>query len=320
MISNPLSLEPFPQPELIPLDRPVVLMHGIGIFAAMGRKGQLHQQAMNLRRYGVRAYAPNVVPYDRIPVRAQSWKNRIEEILRETGADRVHLIAHSMGGLDGRYLISRLDGHDDVETLTTISTPHRGSAIAARVIEQPERVRRWITEVMNWLGETAYANAPADALSAIGELTPEHVREEFNPGVPDHPSVRYRSYAGRAGKGTSIPINPFLVLYNTALFEKEGINDGFVSVESARWGEFKGILDADHGVQVGLKRTPGASFEPEEFYLSIVRALADPSSEARPNVARSTDSESSETTLSSTESSEPSLPPESSETLEGTAG
>lgn len=290
MISNPLSLSPFPQPEIIGLDEPVVLLHGIGIFAAMGRKGQLHEQAMHLREYGVHAYAPNVVPYNRIPVRAQAWKNRIETVLRETGAERVHLIAHSMGGLDARYLISRLDGHEEVKTLTTVSTPHRGSAIAARVIEQPERVRRWIGEVMNWLGETAYANAPADALSAIGELTPDHVQEEFNPKVPDHPSVTYRSYAGRAGKGTSVPINPLLVLYNTTLYDKEGVNDGFVSIESARWGEFKGTLDADHGVQVGLKRTPGASFEPQEFYLSLVRDLAGEPAEANGPV-ESTDAE-----------------------------
>ena len=32
-------------------------------------------------------------------------------------------------------------------------------------------------------------------------LRPRHVREVFNPAVPDHPGVTYRSWAGRAGAG-----------------------------------------------------------------------------------------------------------------------
>lgn len=249
-------------------------MHGLGIFAAVGRKGQMHEQAMYLRKHGVMAFAPNVVPYNTIDVRARAWKGRLQTILEHTNTSRVHLIAHSMGGLDARYMISKLQGYEFVETLTTISTPHRGSSIATRVVEQPDRVRRWITEVMNWLGETAYTDGPADALAAIAELTPEHMQETFNSTVPDHPSVTYRSYAGRAGKGTSIPINPLLLLYNGTLYESEGINDGFVSVESAKWGQFQEVLDADHSCQLGVRRTPSSSFDSHQFFLSVARDLA----------------------------------------------
>lgn len=275
MIKDALALTPFPQPEVVVTRHPIVFMHGLGIFAAVGRKGQMHNQAMHLRKHGVLAFAPNVVPYNTIPVRAKAWKKRLQTILEHTGMEKVHLIAHSMGGLDARYMISNLEGHEFVESLTTISTPHRGSSIAARVVEQPDRVRRWITEVMNWLGEAAYTDGPADALAAIAELTPDHVDGSFNASVPDHPSVAYRSYAGQAGKGTDVPINPLLLLYNGKLFELEGINDGFVSIESAKWGEFQDVLDADHSCQVGLRRTPGGTFEPSEFYLSVVRDLAE---------------------------------------------
>src|SRR5262249_21527275 len=44
--------------------------------------------------------------------------------------EAVHLIAHSMGGLDSRYMISRLGMADRVLSLTTIGTPHRGSPFA----------------------------------------------------------------------------------------------------------------------------------------------------------------------------------------------
>ena len=43
---------------------------------------------------------------------------------------KIHIIAHSMGGLDSRYMISKLGMADRVLSLTTISTPHHGSPIA----------------------------------------------------------------------------------------------------------------------------------------------------------------------------------------------
>ena len=44
--------------------------------------------------------------------------------------EKVHVIAHSMGGLDARYMISRLGMEDRVLSLTTVGTPHRGSKYA----------------------------------------------------------------------------------------------------------------------------------------------------------------------------------------------
>src|SRR5690348_17253469 len=46
----------------------------------------------------------------------------------------VHIIAHSMGGLDSRTLIARnyhgLSQPGRIASLTTLSTPHRGSPVA----------------------------------------------------------------------------------------------------------------------------------------------------------------------------------------------
>src|SRR5436190_277798 len=43
---------------------------------------------------------------------------------------KVIIIAHSMGGLDARYMISRLGMADRVAALVTLSTPHHGSPYA----------------------------------------------------------------------------------------------------------------------------------------------------------------------------------------------
>ena len=269
-----VSLDPFPQPPLIRSRYPVVLMHGFGILAGLLRQGHLHDEAMDLRAHGVLAYAPNVAPYNTVSARAEMWQDRLTHILEETGAEQVNLIAQSMGGLDARYLISTLGRHDVVASLVTVATPHQGTVMAEILLKQPERLRQWAVDFANWMGTNVLEDATADALQALMELTPAHLRNTFNPAVPDHDSVRYWSYAACAGKGTKNLVNPFLKLSNTWIFEREGLNDGLVSVDSARWGHFLGILDADHSQQVGIQGLPGSKFDSKALYRSLVEMLA----------------------------------------------
>lgn len=269
-----LHLTAFPQPPLIPLRHPVVLMHGFGMLATIHRPGQLHDVAMHLRRHGVRAYAPNVAPYNPVAVRARLWKARLERVLEECRADRVNLIAHSMGGLDARHLISELGMHDVVASLVTVSTPHRGSPLCDVIHEQPERLQALLGHLVNRLGNAATSEIAADVRTAVAELTPLYVCETFNTAVADHPSVRYWSYAGRAGKGTDVPISPFLVVQNRLIYRREGVNDGLVSVESAKWGTFLGTIDADHVQEVGLRLNPRLRFDANAFYRSVVEKLS----------------------------------------------
>ena len=108
-IQKLLGVVPFPQPALISTRYPVVLMHGFGMLAALRRNGHLHEHAMHLRKYGITAYAPNVPPYNPVPVRASIWRQRIKYILEETKAEKVNIIAHSMGGLiTQKYLFNPL--------------------------------------------------------------------------------------------------------------------------------------------------------------------------------------------------------------------
>lgn len=269
------TLEAFPQPSVIPLRTPLVLMHGLGLFAALQRGGHLHEEAMHLRSRGVRAYAPNVAPYHSIHVRADMWKARLERVLEETGADQITLVAHSMGGLDARYLISTMGMHAHVGALVTVSTPHRGTPVAELVLNQPDLVRDWVANVANYIGMRALKDSTSDILQALSELTPEYVTDTFNRAVPDHPSVRYWSYAGCAGKETDVPLDPFFYLLNNYVYRREGVNDGYISVESAKWGTFLGTIDADHARQVGLASRLGADFDANAFYASIAEMLAE---------------------------------------------
>ena len=268
-------MQPFPEPRVVRTRYPVLLMHGFGLLAALRRGGHLHTTAMSLRQHGVLAYAPNVAPYSTVSIRAEQWAARIEQILAETGASQLNVIAHSMGGLDARYLVSVTGLHEVVATLVTVSAPHFGTSIANHILERPRVLRGLIADACNWMGSHATEEVRADFEQAVAELTPHSVRERFNPQVRDHDSVRYWSYAGRAGRGTDVSINPFLIPLNNALYALEGENDGFVSVESARWGTFLGTVDADHAATVGLAGLPkGGNFDSGAFYLSVVEMLA----------------------------------------------
>ena len=81
---------------------------------------------------------------------------------------------------------------------------------------------------------------------AYANLTTTYLTDIFNPRTPDDPRVRYFSVAGRTE-----PLNIWHPLWLPKLILDgadggEG-NDGLVSVHSARWGEFLGILEgADH--------------------------------------------------------------------------
>ena len=209
------AFEHFPLPTVIPLRYPVVLMHGMGAIAGIRRGGHLRDVAALLRTRGVWAYAPNVSPYNTVGSRCHSWKERLQHVLAETGASKLNLVAHSMGGLDARHLISNHDFQHHIASLTTISTPHQGSSLANFILEQPDRVKNVITDFANWVGTSIVVGGEADFKRAITELTPDNIRSTFNPANPDHPDVKYWSYCGAAGKGTDCAVNPFLRIFNS---------------------------------------------------------------------------------------------------------
>lgn len=88
-----------------------------------------------------------------------------------------------------------------------------------------------VQKIVQVLDTPAYAN-----------LTTDYCKGYFNPNTPDDPTVAYYSY----GASTEIPIWSFLGLPWQVIKEKEGDNDGIVSVESAKWGRYIKTLDANH--------------------------------------------------------------------------
>jgi triacylglycerol lipase len=211
-----------------------------------------------LRQRGFRVLFPAVAGMSGVVDRAEQLR---DQILHWTD-EPVNLVAHSMGGLDARYMITYLDMADRVRTLTTISTPHRGSYLADW-FQSHFRERVPILYALETIGMN---------VDGFRDVRPEICRR-FNAATPDQPKVRYFSFGGDVQPSH---LTPFLRRAWSILTPVEGANDGLVSVTSARWGEYLGTLRADHFAQSpdGVFVRPGEDFDALGFYTRLVEDLA----------------------------------------------
>jgi len=269
-----IELDEFPQPEYIRIQHPVIMCHGYGSVASILKPTPLQDACMLLRSHGILAFAPNVVPYASIEDRAKDWTRHVRRIMETTKSDRVNIIAHSMGGLDLRFAVSRLGLDQAVASLTTIATPHRGSSLAELGLATPTSLRDMLSEVFNWLGTNLYPSMTSDVKAALEDLTRNHVVNTFNPSVPDIKGVEYFSWSAGVGKGTKESINSMLIPLNRYIFDKEGVNDGFVSSESAVWGNHLGQIGLSHTEQIHMNLTRAHKQRWHDFWINQARMLS----------------------------------------------
>lgn len=268
-----LQLTEYPQPELIRLKYPVLLCHGYGGFSMLVSPSPLHNSCMRLRSYGIEAFAPNIVPYATIEIRAEQWAGVISTLKLEYGYDKMNVVAHSMAGLDMRYAISKLDISNSVSSLTTIAAPHHGTSLAELVLTAPETIREKLAELVDWFGESIYPSQKSDAVAAVEQLTREYINNEFNPKVPDIEGIPYFSYSAAVGKGTDVPLNPIYRLQNQLIYQQEGVNDSFVTVDSAIWGRHLETLKISHLEQIEIQVSKDRKPIVEQFWKGLVMNL-----------------------------------------------
>lgn len=243
------------------LRSPVVLVHGLLGFGRVRVGGYTVASyfpgiAEALEAAGNRVLVPTLSPTLGIATRARQLR---AFLLAHAPHDPVHLFAHSMGGLDARYMIARLGMADRVLTLTTLGTPHRGSSFADWGIRRLARLGR---PVLDFLG------MPAEAFY---DLTRARCAA-FNLAVPDAPSVRYFSVAGRHDGNWH---NPEWLLPYHIVTRLEGPNDGVVAVASARHGEHFEVWEGDHLSLINWLHPLDAHGDAAPRYARLLRRLAD---------------------------------------------
>jgi len=205
--------------------------------------------------------------------RAEDLKNSIEALTDNfTKWEKVHVIAHSMGGLDTRHMIYNYKMDNRVASLSTISTPHCGTPFAD-----------WGIQHLSFL--ISLARIMGLNITGCEDLTRENC-SKFNEkawGFEHENRTRYQTVAGTLPYDRIFP--PFRFSYSI-IYQEEGENDGQVSLRSAKWRDefFVKQIDADHLNLIGWWHPWGASkdftrkaFEQriQKFYLEIAEGLAD---------------------------------------------
>jgi triacylglycerol lipase len=218
--------------EIRQLRHPIVLVHGLLGLPSVRLGGlTLFNYFVGipeaLEASGNRVLIPSLSLTRGIESRAAELKAFLD---REVPDETVHILAHSMGGLDSRYMIAHLGMADRVRTLTTLGTPHRGTAFADWGIRN---IANLVGPVFEYLGVSQ---------QAFHDLTTASCRE-FNERTPDAPNVRYFSVAGRVAIDWR---TPEWQLSYPIIEQAEGPNDGLVAVTSATYGEDCQEWEGDH--------------------------------------------------------------------------
>ena len=261
--SNPLG----PEPSGRATRYPIVLVHGF-MGTASSPLWSFYKLADTLRADGHIVIEADLPAFDAPANRAAVLASQIDAAIAQYG--KVNLVAHSQGGLDSRYLIASLGYGTKIASLTTISTPHQGTAIADKALGfLPGGLDASVNSALRTLGlDVAKVNVRA-ALTAMAERN----AAAFNTANPDRAGVYYQSWAGVSSpSGVASAVNlsacegKFLMHPDT--MDKLGTlmpslvwkivghgagepNDGVTTVTSAKHGEFRGCIPADHMDEVG---------------------------------------------------------------------
>ena len=236
------------------------LIHGfpgfsniLGLTYFHGVEDHLHSRFRDLE-----IFAPQLAPplgLDGVQHRAGNLAQALHDRFGE--GEKIHLIGHSGGGIDARYLVSPggLGWGSRIASVTTVGSPHKGAVVAEFLASGSEEVAHLIPAVRHL----------ADAISGFTRAS----MDEFNRRIVPDTSVRYSSYAGTPGFDITHPVFSALALL---IAREEGENDGWISVQSASaMPVFQRKIQANHLEQVGLELLSG--FDHKAFYEEIVASL-----------------------------------------------
>ena len=241
------------------LKAPVVLAHGLFGFKQIGfgpvRLTTYFREIPEfLAAAGNRVLVTKVPPIAGMDFRARSLAESIESAF---GDEPVHIIGHSSGGLDARWLLTDSSWRKHVLSITTIGTPHLGSAIADFAKIRFGRIYRQLTSL--GVDHRGFVDVTRRAARAF---------HRHAPAPRDLPCFSV------AGAPNSEDVCWPLRRIHDALYELEGPNDGLVAVDSAlAFGTNLPVSHLDHLRQVNWF---APEFQPPpafELYGSILENL-----------------------------------------------
>ncbi|MCP5500425.1 MAG: lipase [Leptospiraceae bacterium] len=268
---------------------PIVLSHGLfgwgdsdskAVVSIIDYWGGLDEY---LRSQGAVVYAPTKSATQSNEIRGQQLKEKVLVWMAAKGVKKVHVIGHSQGGLDSRYMISNLGMSTYVSSLTTVSTPHYGSPIADIVkAVLPDWIEPFVSKVLGVVTKLIWSGTDQDGIAALESLTKEGL-SAFNSYTPNSSGVKYFS-TGSHITITDIVQHPLMGILHPicGLGGSSGgqgfANDGLVPLSSQKWGTWLGepnwnwfATGLDHLQMSNTFKSGEWSFDVEGYYLFMAK-------------------------------------------------
>jgi triacylglycerol lipase len=172
---------------------PLLMVHGI-FFRDWEFSNYWGRIPKELETNGATCYYGNQKSSASVEECGAELAERIKSIITETGCEKVNIIAHSKGGLDSRYAISRMGMGKHVASLTTICTPHYGCKSIRKIVKHiPNKAMRYINKNYETLF-TILGDKNPDFLNGLEGVMDTSALNEI---MPDDTSVYYQSVASK---------------------------------------------------------------------------------------------------------------------------
>lgn len=261
--------------EICKTKYPILLVHGVFFrdFEKLNYWGRVPDE---LIQNGATIYYGNHSSSLSVKDSAKELAARIKEVIKESGCEKVNVIAHSKGGLDTRYAISNLGVDKYVASLSMINTPNHGCIFADYLLNKaPKGFKEKLAKSYNFTLKKLGDKNP-DFIAGVSDLTSSAV-EELNKKMPNKPGVYYAAYGSVLKGATSgrFPLN----LTNPFVKHFDGKNDGLVGIDSFAIDKDFTLIEPlyrrgiSHGDMIDLNRENINGFDVREFYVKLVSGL-----------------------------------------------
>lgn len=272
-------------------EHPIVLVHGfMGFDSLLGVVDYWYGIPEALEKEGADVHVVLVSAANSPEARGEQLINQIEDILAETGAEKVNLIGHSHGSPTSRYAAAIIPGK--VASVTGVAGVNNGVEFADAISAGDQKVIASILPTLADLIAFLGGNKnPNDVVASLGSMSTEGMNA-FNAAYPagtispnscgegDYTvnGINYYSWSGRSDQTAHqtdlIDPSDLLFAYTGSLYHRP--NDGLVATCTSHLGKvirddyFLNHLDSSNGL---LGMTNNLTTDPVEIFVNHANRL-----------------------------------------------
>ena len=165
---------------------------------------------------------------------SSSIETRAQKFMKSFKEKRAHIVAHSFAGIDMRAMINFYDLQQNVASLSTLSTPHKGLTLIQNLQRYPEAQSHLINALRPLgLNDTNYTEFSRENCQDIHDM------------IGDSETYTKISYGARTSPSN---LERILRYPSDAIMERDPLeeNDGITHPKDWEWGNYLASFEADH--------------------------------------------------------------------------